>query len=141
MTDKPCILVMDDEDHIRILYEESLRDEGYDVIATDDGEKGLELIEKGEVQLVLLDIRMPRMDGRDFLARAREISIDIPIIILSAYPSYKQDFGVWGADAYLLKPEMLVGPMGEKADAHMVKSSDLSGLMEKIRELLEARNS
>jgi len=113
------ILVLDDEEHIRTLYKMELEDEGYRVTTINECRKGLEHIEKGEVDLLILDIRMPDMDGREVLARVREIDIKLPIVISSAYPVFKQEFGVWAADGFF------------------VKEHDLTKLKEKIRNLLE----
>jgi two-component system response regulator (stage 0 sporulation protein F) len=119
MSEGKRILVLDDEEHIRTYYTMELEDEGYRVTAVEECRKGLERIKKGEVDLLILDIRMPDMDGREVLSQVRDIDINLPIVISSAYPIYKQEFGVWAADDFF------------------VKEHDLTKLKEKVRKLLE----
>ena len=87
---KKTILVLDDEKSIRTLFEEEFKDEGYDVVSTDSGEEALEMLDKGtpHIDLITLDIKMPKMDGLDFLAKVREKHRELPIIICTAYNNY-----------------------------------------------------
>jgi CheY-like chemotaxis protein len=103
MGNRKRILIVDDDPQIRSVYREMLESAGYDITATDQGSEGLETVEQGEIDLVLLDIRMPGMDGLEFLARVREINESLPIILSSAYAAYKEDFRSWGADAFVMK--------------------------------------
>ncbi len=112
------VLVVDDEETIRTLYNEEFEEEGYRVVAVGSAREGLARIQEKQVDLVVLDIRMPDMDGLEFLGHAREIDMSIPIVICTAYSSYKQNFEAWGADAYV------------------VKSSDMTELKEKVKGLL-----
>ena len=102
---KKTILVLDDEKSIRTLFEEEFKDEGYNVVSTDDGEEALKMIDSGnpQIDLITLDIKMPKMDGLDFLAKVREHHRDLPIIICTAYNNYRHEFSVWNADGYILK--------------------------------------
>ena len=115
------LLVVDDEKNIRRLYESELKREGYEVETAESAEDALELIEDGPPDLVVLDIRLEGMDGIDCLRTIMERRRDLPVILNSAYSTYKQDFASWMADAYV------------------VKSADLTELKEKIREVLEKR--
>ncbi|KLI20306.1 response regulator [Brachyspira hyodysenteriae] len=102
---KKTILVLDDEKSIRTLFEEEFKDEGYDVVSTDSGEEALEMLDKGtpHIDLITLDIKMPKMDGLDFLSKVREKHRELPIIICTAYNNYRHEFSVWNADGYILK--------------------------------------
>ncbi|MBE7558491.1 response regulator [bacterium] len=120
--DAKCILVIDDEPHICDLIQTELEDEGYRVITVSDSQKALDAIRQHHPSLISLDIRMPGLDGLEVLSKIREIDMQIPIVVLTAYSSYKQDFSVWGADAYI------------------VKSMDLSEYKQKIAEILGAEN-
>ena len=97
------ILVVDDEENIRLLYKEELEEDGYNVLLASDGQEALEKIEKDNPDLVALDIRMPGMDGIEVLHRIRDINRDIPIVISTAYGDYRQNFNVWAADAFVVK--------------------------------------
>lgn len=113
------ILVVDDEKNLRILYKKELGEEKkYKVLTASCGEEALEIIQKNDVDLTVLDIKMEGMDGIQTLREVLNHNRNIKIILNSAYSSYKSDFATWSADAYL------------------IKSSDLSELKEKIEELL-----
>ena len=112
------ILVVDDEENIRLLYEDEFTEMGYEVLAVASGEEALELIQRERPDLVTLDIRMEGQDGIETLRMIKEIDREIPVILCTAYNVFKSEFGAWCSDAYI------------------VKSSDLKELREKIRELL-----
>ncbi len=115
---KHKILVVDDEVNQALLYEQELKDEGYDVDLAYSGGEALEMVEKNSYDLVVLDIGMPEMDGLEALGKMLSIDKKLPIILNTAYPSYKDNFMSWAANAYI------------------VKSSDLTELKEKIKESL-----
>lgn len=112
------ILIVDDESNIRLLYESELREEGYDVEVAANGREALERFALGHPDLVVLDIRMPGMDGIEALGRLLAEDRKVPVILNSAYASHKDNFLSWSADAYL------------------VKSSDLTELKQTIKSLL-----
>jgi DNA-binding response OmpR family regulator len=116
----PKVLIVDDEKHIRLLYAEELEEEGYDVALASDGEGILELIGKEEPDVVVLDIKMVSSNGLDVLQEIRNKFYNLPVILCSAYGSYKVDIKSIAADAYV------------------VKSSDLTELKNKIVQVLEA---
>lgn len=119
--DKKRILVVDDEENIRILYSEELQDEGYDVIVASNAEEADIKIRESNPDLITLDIRMPGTDGIDFLRKLRERDKNIPIVMCSAYSDYKQDFRTWASEAYI------------------IKSSDMVELKSTIREIFKKR--
>jgi len=112
------ILVVDDEKNIRSLYEKELQDEGYAVTLAGNGREALERFSSERPDLVVLDIRMPGMDGLEALGKLLAEDPKVPVVLNSAYSSYKDNFLSWSADAYV------------------VKSSDLTELKETIRRLL-----
>lgn len=115
------ILIVDDEEHIRTLYTLELEDEGHEVLALASG-KGLPVeIERFKPNVVVLDIKMVDVSGLDVLQEVRDKYYDLPVILCSAYGSYKGDLKSIAADYYV------------------VKSSDLTELKEKIQSALEAR--
>ena len=117
--DKKTILVVEDDVNQRALYEEELADEGYAILAAGDGKEALARVASGKPDLIVLDVNMPGMDGLDTLARLLEGHSKIPVILNTAYASYREQFASWSADAYV------------------VKSSDLSELKATIKRLLE----
>ena len=99
------ILLVEDDKEIREGIEIFLRSQGYQVLQAADGIQGLEILEKEEVQLAVVDVMMPRMDGITMVVRLRE-KYDFPVIFLSA-KSEEVDkiLGLnMGADDYITKP-------------------------------------
>ncbi|WP_271813876.1 response regulator transcription factor [Clostridium beijerinckii] len=99
------ILVVDDEKEIRNLLEINLRNEGYNVFKASRGEEALDILEKEEIHLIVLDIMMPHMDGLEVCRRVRE-KYNIPILMLSAKSEDMDKIqGIMtGADDYVCKP-------------------------------------
>ena len=117
------LLVVDDEAHQRMLYQEELGDEGYQIVLARNGMEALEKVLEAAPDLIVLDIRMPVMDGLEALGKIIGKERDIHIIIHSAYSSYKDDFMSWAADDFV------------------VKSADLTELKRKIRGLLDKKKA
>ncbi len=97
------ILLIDDEDSIHLLYREELEEEGYSVHSAFTGEEGLTKLGQIQVDLVILDINMPGMNGLEALRRIKEINPALPVILCSAYQEFKQDLSSWASDEYLVK--------------------------------------
>src|SRR5439155_2259016 len=102
---KTTILAADDDPQLLRLISRNLQLEGYDVLAASDGQQALELIENNTLDLALLDVMMPRMDGFTVCYRVREFS-SVPIIIITARGQDQDKVrGLdLGADDYLTKP-------------------------------------
>ena len=113
------VLVVDDEEHILKLYEKVLTDDGFGVRLAKSGEQAIRVAKEEEINLVVLDIKMEGLSGLEILTELRKSKRNMPIILNSAYSTYKSDFQSWLADAYL------------------VKSSNLEELRSKVHELLE----
>ena len=112
------ILVVDDENAIRMLIEAELVEEGYRVLTANNAQDALKLVQTEPLDLVILDIRMPGMDGLEALPRILGLKEGIKVILNTAYSQYQDSFMSWAADAYV------------------IKSADLSELKSKIKELL-----
>lgn len=97
------ILVADDEMSIRLLYSEELKEEGYEVYLASNGKEALEVVEKVPVDLIILDIKMPEMSGIEVLRQIKEKNPNLPVLLSSAYSEYKQDFGTWASEEYIVK--------------------------------------
>lgn len=79
------ILIIDDDHSIRETLEMFLREKGYDVATSEDGEKGLASVQRERPDIVILDIRLPGMDGLEVLRRIKEKEEGIHIIMITAY--------------------------------------------------------
>lgn len=101
--DKKRILLVDDEDGIQLLYREEFEDEGYIIDAALNGEEVLSKFRANPPDLVILDINMPGMNGIEVLRQMKEMRASLPVILSSAYQEYKQDFGSWASEAYVVK--------------------------------------
>ena len=117
------ILLIDDEENILMLYQQELLEEGYQVLTAQNAREGIDKIKAELFDLVVMDIRMPAMDGLEALGRILGLKKDIPVVLNTAYSNYKDDFMSWAADAYV------------------VKSSDLTQLKTTIREVLDKKKS
>ncbi len=115
------ILAVDDDEAIRTLLKEELEEEGYEVIIASNARDALKLVEEEPLDLVILDIRMPGMDGLEALPRILGLKEGLPVILNTAYSQYQESFMSWAADAYV------------------VKSSDLTELKAKVKELIEKK--
>ncbi len=112
------ILVVDDEENIRELYRDELAEEGYRVELAENGAEALAKLESFRPDLVTLDVMMPGMDGIEVLRRIREKNPSIPVLLLTAFGEFRQDFNTWASDAYI------------------VKSADVSELKQTVKKLL-----
>ena len=102
----PKILIIDDEKHLCWALEKAMRQEGYQALSALSGQKGLELIKEEVPSLVILDLKMPEMDGLEVLRRAREILPGLPVIMLTAHGTIETAIEAMkmGAVDYLTKP-------------------------------------
>ncbi len=112
------ILIVEDEEFQRELYATELSDEGYKVDQACDGKEAVSKVMKREYDLIILDIRMPEMDGIEALGQILSRKKKTPIIIYTAYSNYKSNFMTWTANAYV------------------TKSSNLNELKDKVREVI-----
>jgi len=99
------ILIADDEEALQRLYQEEFEEEGYEVILAGNGREVLEKLDDPNrlPDLIVMDIRMPEMNGIDTLRIIKEKQPQIPVILCSAYSEFKQDFSVWASDDYVVK--------------------------------------
>ena len=109
------ILVADDEASVRDGLSELLRDEGYDVSVAADGAEALEAIDSGSYDAVVADLRMPGADGLAVLRRAREVSPQTLVLLITAYGSVETVVEALrqGVHDYLLKPLILEDVLGK----------------------------
>lgn len=100
------ILIVDDEDIVVDIARRKLIQAGYMVIGVGDGEKALQVLREGPVDLIVLDVEMPNMNGYTFMAEREKIpgGTSAPVIVLTAYDSMEPIFKRHGIRAYLQKP-------------------------------------
>lgn len=124
ITRRPIILILDDEPYLRTGLRRILNEEGYETMIAADGETALKLAEEKKPDVVLLDIIMPGMDGREVCRRLREIAAEAQIIYLTA-------------KAELNGPLHAKYPRGE-ADAFIAKPATSKRILSKINSLLHS---
>ena len=115
------ILVIEDEKNLRQLYKQDLELDGHTVVTAKSAEEGLKKVETEAPDLVVLDIRMPGMDGLEAMGRILDQHPSIPVLLNTAYSSYQDSFLSWGADAYV------------------IKSSDTGDLRRQVEQLLSGK--
>ncbi|SFW35756.1 sigma-54-dependent transcriptional regulator [Luteibacter sp. UNCMF366Tsu5.1] len=100
------ILVVDNEAKMRRILELSLRSMGHDVEQAGDGQEALAMLDTGSFDLVLTDLRMPRLDGIGLLRALREADNDIPVIVMTAYGTIETAVAAMkiGAADYIIRP-------------------------------------
>ena len=112
------ILVVDDEKNIRTLYKSEFENEGYSVHTVADAERAMEILESEKIDIVILDIRLPEMQGIEALEKMIVKKRDLSVLINTAYSEYKDDFLTWLAEDYI------------------IKSQDLTELKSKVKQIL-----
>jgi CheY-like chemotaxis protein len=97
------ILIIEDEKNLRQLYKQDLELDGHTVLTAKTAEEGLKKVESDSPDLVVLDIRMPGMDGLEVMGRILDGHPNIPVLLNTAYSAYQDSFMSWAADAYVIK--------------------------------------
>ncbi|MBY6916572.1 response regulator transcription factor [Clostridium botulinum] len=102
---KKSILIVEDELKIRFLIRDYLLKDGFNIFEASDGEEGLFQFSKEKIDLIILDIMMPKMNGLEMLEKLREVS-NVPVIFLTAKGEEedKLEGYEFGADDYMTKP-------------------------------------
>ena len=100
------VMIVEDDQNQRKLMQTVLEQYGYNVILASDGVDGLDQLDKKHVDLIILDIMMPRMDGFEFTSTLRQSGCNIPILMVSAKqsPVDKRKGFIIGTDDYMTKP-------------------------------------
>jgi CheY-like chemotaxis protein len=118
MNHRKRVLIVDDEENLCLLYREELESEGYKVHTVSDAAAAMRIVQEDPPDVVVMDIRMPQMDGIEAMGRLLSLKNELPVILNTAYSSYKDDFRSWPAEAYV------------------IKSSDLGELKRTLRKVL-----
>ncbi|HOJ12961.1 MAG TPA: response regulator [Deltaproteobacteria bacterium] len=113
------ILIVEDDRSIQELLKQELNDEGYATSIAGNGREALDLLRSdAKFDLIVLDLRMPAMDGFETMGHILKLKEETPVVIHTAYPSYKND------------------ALAQAADAFVVKSHDLTALKKTIFSLI-----
>lgn len=150
-------LIVDDTKNIRVLLSTCLEVNGYDCIAVNNGSAALEVLKNEEIDLIFLDIKMPEISGTEVLKRIRELGLNTPVVIMTAFATVKNavDCTRMGAVAYLQKPftsDKVKGVLKEITDCssgqiiypncthnaarELIKSNNLDGAYDILKKLL-----
>jgi len=116
------VMVVEDEKHLLELYKSELEDEGYTVVPVAKGKQVLDSIKTNKPSMVILDIRLDDIEGLEVLEQIKNFDLNLPVILNTAYSTYKNNFATWIADEYV------------------VKSPDLSELKSVIKKYVHGEN-
>jgi DNA-binding NtrC family response regulator len=138
---KGRVLIVDDEANAREALETLLRDEGYEVASAPDGEAALTLAARFEPEVVLTDLKMPRMDGLELLERGRKLLPDAAFVVMTAFGSIDTAVAAIkrGAENYVTKPIDVAALTAHLGRA--MEKAKLSAEAASLRERLERRFS
>ncbi len=117
------LLIVDDDENLRLLYEQEFTEAGYDVVLAANAEAALEYLQKERPDVAILDIAMPGMDGIQLMWSVLARDRLIPVILNTAFSQHKENYMTWPANAYI------------------VKSGDLTELKNKVSELIQVFGS
>lgn len=117
------VLLVDDEQDIRFLFRSELEDDGYTVFEASNSKECYDILDKEQVDLCLLDIKLKGESGIDILQRITKTHKGIKTILATAYSAYQDDFSTWLADGY------------------WVKSQDIDSLKEEIKKVLAKKQA
>lgn len=115
------ILIVEDTKNYLFIISQELKNAGFDVMTAENGEEGLEAVQKEKPDLILLDIEMPKMDGITMAKRLKELGVDLPIIFLSNMSDLKH-----------------ISEAAETATDYIVKSDiNAEGIVLRVKERLK----
>ncbi len=132
---KPNILIVEDEPKMRRLLELNLGDDGFTTISAGDAESGLKLLNGSPVDLVITDVKLPGMDGMEFLQAVKRAHAALPVVVMTAFGTVETAVQAMklGASNYLLKPFSL-----DEMRLVVHKELDVRKLRDENRSLREA---
>ncbi len=121
----PSILVVDDELLIRDLLYDFFSGQGWQITVAENGAKALEVLRAKKVDLVLTDLRMPEMDGMDLTSRVRESYPEMPVVIMTGYPSVESAVAALRSRVadYVTKP-FNINELYKTVESHLDKEKD-----------------
>jgi DNA-binding NtrC family response regulator len=141
MNQNARILVIDDDENIRKVVEAILRDQGYEVDTAESGNDAIKKTEKNHYDLMLIDIRLPDMEGTELLYRVRDTTPKIRKIIVTGYPTLQNAVSAVnkGADGYVMKPFDVDKLLDAIKDQLAKQSEERKFSEERVAEFIETR--
>ncbi|MEM3464322.1 MAG: response regulator [Candidatus Bathyarchaeia archaeon] len=141
MGEKARILIVDDDENIRKVLTTILEDEGYVIEAVENGKRAIEKTKKSFYNLVLIDIRLPDMEGTELLTKMKDAVPKTRKIIITGYPTLQNAIEAVnkGADAYILKPFDMDDVLQKIRDQLRKQEEERKYSEEKVAEFIEAR--
>ena len=135
MTAKGNILIVEDEAKMRRILELSLGEDGFTMLSAEDAESGLKLLQNGSVDLVVTDLKLPGMNGLEFLQAVKRFNAALPVVVMTAFGTVETAVEAMkaGASDYVLKPFSL-----DEMRMVIHKELDVRRLREENRSLREA---
>jgi len=122
---KAHILVIDDDEAIRFLFKGTLEKLGHTVVTASNGDEGIECVKRWDFDLVFLDLKMPGMDGEEFLKQVKSIKPELPVTVITGYPGSE-----------IMERALKQGPFGV-----MNKPFDSSDIINAVNSFLKVRQS
>ena len=106
MSTQPSILVVDDELLVRDLLYDFFSDQGWQISVAESGSKALGILQNKKIDIVLTDLKMPEMDGMDLTHKVKEDFPDLPVMVMTGYPSVESAIEALRAKVadYITKP-------------------------------------
>jgi two-component system response regulator HydG len=103
---KQTVLIVDDQESIRVALSRMLSKEGYEVLLTDEGEKALDVLREKKVNVMLSDLKMPKMDGLQLLKASKLVKPEVEVILITAHGTIEKAVGAMkdGAYDFITKP-------------------------------------
>ncbi|HVO80143.1 MAG TPA: sigma-54 dependent transcriptional regulator [Terriglobales bacterium] len=135
MTSKATILIVEDEAKMRRLLELNLGDDGFNTLSAPDAVAGLKLLHTASVDLVITDLKLPGIDGLEFLQQVKRVNAALPVVVMTAFGTVETAVNAMkaGASDYVLKPFSL-----DEMRLVVRKELDVHRLREENRSLREA---
>ena len=141
MGEKARILIVDDDENIRKVLTTILEDEGYIVEAVENGKRAIEKTKRSFYNLVLIDIRLPDIEGIELLTKMKDTVPKTRKIIITGYPTLQNAIEAVnkGADAYILKPFDMESVLQTIRDQRKKQEEEKKYSEEKVAEFIETR--
>lgn len=118
-TPKQTVLIVDDQESIRLALSRMLSKEGYEVLLAEEGEKALDVLREKKVNVMLSDLKMPKMDGLQLLKASKLVKPEVEVILITAHGTIEKAVGAMKDGAY----DFITKPFKKLVIANMIKKA------------------